>query len=167
MPAARLVAIVVVCACSAFAQQQSSISGRASNNRFEDYGFFASPPAANPSEPWRIIPERTQQEGSGQANSNMPLNDPAKLDAMAERAARLLASIPYDPNSQHLWVKFSPDGEIAGWGVDETCLSIRSYKVARDSKDSDATHPVSESTCLPASRYGVKSAVMNAGHSDQ
>lgn len=35
------------------------------------------------------------------------------------------------------------------------CYTIRSYVVARDSKDSDATHLVGYSTCRPANRYRV------------
>jgi hypothetical protein len=38
------------------------------------------------------------------------------------------------------------------------CFKIRSYVVARDSKDSDAVHLVRYSTCQPASRYQVKTA---------
>lgn len=37
-----------------------------------------------------------------------------------------------------------------------TCLRIRSYVVARDSKDSESTHLVHYSTCQPVSRYRVK-----------
>jgi hypothetical protein len=37
-----------------------------------------------------------------------------------------------------------------------TCLKLRSYVVARDSKNSDSTHLVSYSTCQPTSRYGLK-----------
>jgi hypothetical protein len=43
-----------------------------------------------------------------------------------------------------------------GGGEDTLCFAIRSYVVARDSKNSDATHPVGYSTCRPAKRYGVK-----------
>lgn len=42
--------------------------------------------------------------------------------------------------------------------ADTTCYAIRAYVVARDSKDSDSTHPVRYSTCLPASRYRLKTA---------
>lgn len=43
------------------------------------------------------------------------------------------------------------------------CYAIRSYVVARDSKDSDATHLVGYSTCRPANRYRVwKTAPANA-----
>lgn len=47
----------------------------------------------------------------------------------------------------------SDDIELPG---DEICYNIRSYVVARDSRDSDATHPVKSSTCQLASRYRVK-----------
>ena len=40
---------------------------------------------------------------------------------------------------------------------------IRSYVVARDSKDSDSTHPVSYSTCQPAKRYGLKTTDIQSG----
>ena len=41
-----------------------------------------------------------------------------------------------------------------------TCLKIRSYVVARDSKDSDSTHPVRYSTCQPSTRYRLKTTEM-------
>jgi|SRR5579862_235822 len=40
--------------------------------------------------------------------------------------------------------------------TDVTCYTMRSYVVARDSKDSDSTHPINYSTCQPASKYRVK-----------
>jgi hypothetical protein len=43
-------------------------------------------------------------------------------------------------------------------GTDTTCYTIRSYVVARDSKDSDSTHPAGYSTCRPSDRYHVKTA---------
>lgn len=39
---------------------------------------------------------------------------------------------------------------------DHFCLKMRSYVVARDSKDSDSVHLTDYSTCQPASRYRVK-----------
>jgi hypothetical protein len=50
---------------------------------------------------------------------------------------------------------------------DSTCYSIRSYVVARDSKDSDSTHPVSSSMCHPASRYHVKGAEIHSDSSER
>lgn len=49
----------------------------------------------------------------------------------------------------------SPDGPLA---TDFTCLSIRSYVVKRDSKNSDSVHPAGYSTCVPAKRFGLKTA---------
>ncbi|MGA8269924.1 MAG: hypothetical protein WB919_00065 [Candidatus Sulfotelmatobacter sp.] len=45
---------------------------------------------------------------------------------------------------------------------DTLCYSMRSYKVARDSSDSDSTHPAGYSTCQPAARfrtYSIKQPV--------
>jgi len=115
-------------------------------------------------EPWRIIPEQT--------DCATPFQDAllsAKADAMAEQARRLLASIPPELRSQHPWIRFSPDGKVLAMGVfdDSTCYSIHGYQVARDNPNSDSTHPVAESTCLPASRYAVRSAVMNQATPDR
>jgi len=41
-------------------------------------------------------------------------------------------------------------------GDDPVCYKIRSYVVARDSKDSDSVHPVGYSTCRPSSRYRLR-----------
>jgi hypothetical protein len=58
---------------------------------------------------------------------------------------------PLDLNSDHA-ILISPEG------LDGACFTIRSYVVARDSKDSEATHLVHTSTCQPASRYHFRSA---------
>jgi hypothetical protein len=41
---------------------------------------------------------------------------------------------------------------------DLTCYTIDSYRVKRESRDSDITEPVGHSTCQRASKYSVKSA---------
>jgi hypothetical protein len=43
------------------------------------------------------------------------------------------------------------DGEL-------TCYTIESYRVKRQSRDSDVVEPAGHSTCQQASKYGVKSA---------
>jgi hypothetical protein len=43
--------------------------------------------------------------------------------------------------------------------TDSSCYAIRSYVVARDSKNSDSTHPVAYSTCQPASRYRLRTTL--------
>jgi hypothetical protein len=51
--------------------------------------------------------------------------------------------------------------------ADSTCYSIRSYVVARDSKDSDSTHPAGYSTCQPTDRYRLKSTEIRAVSPDR
>ncbi len=41
---------------------------------------------------------------------------------------------------------------------DGVCYKLRSYKVARDDRDSDSTHPVGYSTCQRASKFQMRSA---------
>lgn len=49
----------------------------------------------------------------------------------------------------------APAGPLAS---DFTCLSIRSYVVKRDSKNSDSVHPTGYTTCVPAKRFRLKTA---------
>jgi len=42
---------------------------------------------------------------------------------------------------------------------DSYCLKIRSYVVARDSKNSDSVHPAGYTTCVPANRFRLKTTV--------
>ena len=48
--------------------------------------------------------------------------------------------------------------EVAQDG-DVTCYTVQSYRVKRQSPDSDVVEPAGYSTCLRASKYGVKKAV--------
>jgi hypothetical protein len=50
-------------------------------------------------------------------------------------------------------IEISLDGESP---ADETCYMIRSYVVARDSKDSDSVHPVRYTICQPGSRFHLR-----------
>jgi hypothetical protein len=43
--------------------------------------------------------------------------------------------------------------------ADATCYAIRSYLVVRDSPDSDTTHRDGSTTCVPAARFRVHTAV--------
>lgn len=42
---------------------------------------------------------------------------------------------------------------------EKTCYTIRAYRVARESADSDSTRPVGYSTCQPTTRFQLKQAV--------
>lgn len=59
------------------------------------------------------------------------------------------------PEMDRKGIVVSPDGPLT---ADTTCYAIRSYVVKRDSKDSDSVHPVGYTTCVPATRYRLKTA---------
>jgi hypothetical protein len=94
-----------------------------------------------PSEPWRIIPNQPGDVGSGQQ-----LLSPMRVDQF-----RFDPKVEAKPDKAVSVLDGQPD-------TDTICYSIRSYVVARDSKDSDSTHPAGYSTCRPASGYHVKNA---------
>ena len=120
-----LLALVVYC-LPAFTQDHSPITGKADG---DVSAHFQLPPAATPSEPWRILP----RPGSDKDKS--------------------LLSITPEMGPEGIIV--TPGGPLA---AEATCYAIRSYVVARDSKDADSVHPVRYSTCMPAGRYRLKSA---------
>ena len=72
--------------------------------------------------------------------------------------------IPKTPGDQPMNALIVPDHDAVltpgGIPTDEFCLAIRSYVVARDSKDSDSVHPAGYTTCVPASRYRLRKTVM-------
>ena len=49
-------------------------------------------------------------------------------------------------------------GRASAEGGDSYCLNIRSYVVARDSKNSDSVHLTGYTTCVPASRFRLRTA---------
>jgi hypothetical protein len=142
--------------------------------------FFAEDwrTAATPSEPWRLIPKqstaanseskpldrlRIDQSGFGQPDGNrIPSSMGAPFsnlhscgqlpDATCQMGRNYFMSLL--PNGQLASIEF-PSNEPE---TDTTCFAIRSYVVARDSKDSDSTHPAGYSTCRPSDRYKVKGA---------
>jgi hypothetical protein len=54
------------------------------------------------------------------------------------------------------WLKVDPDPD----SLARTCFKIRTYKVARDGRNTDSTHPVSYTTCTPAARFQSHSIVL-------
>jgi hypothetical protein len=150
MTLARLLAAaLVVCSLPALAQDQRPLTQEElfRGGRF----FFVRPdPAATPAEPWRVFSDWTADLRSGQNAL-----DPRRLDHIK------LDRIKSDPQVRRF--KFDPRPETLV--VDSngpTCYAIRSYVVARDSKDSDSTHPAGYSTCQPAARYRVKTTEMQS-----
>jgi hypothetical protein len=143
---------LVVCSTLAFAQTKTdslAVSGQAS----------ASQPAAASSEPWKFIPHQP----SDAAASKDPLSrfqvDQYKLLRSNGACIGLCPRAAADAGM----VLSGSGGELDA----NTCLKIRSYVVARDSKDSDSTHPVSYSTCQPSTRYRVRTTEIRSGSVDR
>jgi hypothetical protein len=101
---------------------------------------------ATASEPWKIFPDPPHSVVSRQTRFDQTPTDvdQAKLDRLARQLA-----------------------ERAAQQEGPTCYSIRSYVVARDSKDSDSTHPAGYSTCQPAARYGLKATEIRSATADR
>ncbi|HVN21015.1 MAG TPA: hypothetical protein VMU05_19675 [Dongiaceae bacterium] len=89
---------------------------------------FRMAPAATESEPWRILPRAKSDQDKG------------LIVIGPDGAERTIVSL---------------DGRLA---LEPMCYAIRSYVVARDSKNSDSVHPVGYTTCIPASRYQLRTA---------
>ena len=120
----------------------------------KSYSGDIIPPVANfmstmkePSAAWRIVPNQSSEFDSDSRNRirvDQYRIDQDSLDLLTGRARS-------QPKTRTLVI--GVDGPLDS---DVTCYTIRSYMVARDSKDSDSTHMTGYSTCQPASRYGIK-----------
>jgi len=98
------------------------------------------------------------------------LSDAAKASVPQDPLARLETSqVPRfkkNDRGENSNVFFIPDPGKQGFVMspdsspgDGVCLKIRSYVVARDSKNSDSTHLVGYSTCQPAKKFQLRTAV--------
>lgn len=140
MSHARLLAATLLFSSLVFGQQETrSLTGPIPSRD-------ASASAQVAAEPWKILANSPVTESGKDPMDHIRVDQfridrdghPFKLDAKAAL----------------------PPTEFQGQpGDDTTCYSIRSYVVARDSKYSDAVHPVSYTTCVPASRYRLRTTV--------
>jgi hypothetical protein len=161
MTLARLVAAaLVMCSLSAFGQDRQAEGSQLStspcswgcpvpgNLRGFKFFFFdwSHYNVATTSEPWRIFPD-SHSLVSGQTRLDQIPADQLKLEF---RVRQLL---------QSQLDRLREEGP--------TCYAIRSYVVARDSRDSDSTHPAGYSTCQPAARYGVKTTEIRSTGADR
>ena len=116
------------------------------------WSFAQSAPAST--DPGTTSPSKLlviAPEGSyfWQLAPNQDANDKSSL--ALEKSAKQQLLIVKPPVDKGILV--AEDTPLLGGAV---CLSIRSYVFARDSKDSDSTHLVRSSTCVPAAKYKVK-----------
>lgn len=145
MTSARLLAAALLFySLSSFTQDRQPVSGNGVSALMTN-----GEATATPSEPWRVIPN--PPDFSSNSADHIRLDqyrlDQGNLDLGME------LSRP-QPRTRRLVMPL--DGQL---DADTTCYTIRSYVVARDSKDSDSTHPAGYSTCQPSSRYRVRTTV--------
>ena len=127
---------LLVCSTAALAQTQNKAD--VSNSTAAD---AHKPVEVASAEPWRILP----QPVSEQTDHERIQVDQFKID----RSGRVKLSAPNDAIALNSYDQ-PGDGNM--------CFAIRSYVVARDSKDSDSVHPVSSTTCVRAKHLELRKA---------
>jgi len=152
MTATRLLAAaLVLCSLPAFAQDHP----RAGSPFGKGFYLFCPAPPATPEQPWRIIPSRPADLGLEQS----------PLSQIRTNEYRLVEREP-DPHCYQYSPTMDQHSQTQLY-TDTICYAIRSYVVARDSKDSDSTHPVSYSTCEPAARYQLRTTEVRSRSADR
>jgi hypothetical protein len=141
-----LLASLLLCCLSAFPQDQKIDTAQMPGNDISS--FVANRDAAvTPSEPWKIIPDRPSA-GSLDSADHIRVDqfrvDQGQADPRTGKSK---------PEAKTRTLVMGPDGRLDD---DATCYTMRSYVVARDSKDSDSTHLTGYSTCQRASKYRLK-----------
>jgi hypothetical protein len=150
-----LTATLVACSALAIAQQKNeapAIPAQATD--------ASKPPTAASSEPWKFIPNQLADASSGKDPLDRLQIDKYKVFRSKTNTRTLLLG----PEADAGMVLSGLGGDLDGV---TTCLKIRSYVVARDSKDSDSTHLVSYSTCQPSTRYRVRTTEIRSGSVDR
>ena len=144
MTSARLLAaLALLCSSFVFAQQDPAAHGSSA-------APTASEKARVNSEPWSISP-------SIEAKANVPQDPLARLETSQPPRYK------NDPGGDTKTFFFPSPGN--GFVIspealaDNLCFAIRSYVMARDSKDSDSTHLVGYTTCVPSRKYQVRTVV--------
>jgi hypothetical protein len=143
MTLTRLLVLLFVCCLPAFAQDQQLL---ATQNPDNVAAFAANHDSPTPSEPWRIMPDRTSNSGSDSM-------DRMRVDQYVLDQSKSDFRGGWSNEAKRPTLGMGLNGPL---DTDATCFTMRSYVVARDSKDSDSTHPTGYSTCQPASKYRVK-----------
>jgi len=145
-----LCASLVVCSALAFAQTKTD--SLAVSDHIAATNKLATVAS---SEPWRIIPNQPVRAISGSDALDRLQVDKYKVSRSKSDTRTLLLG----PEADAGMILSGLDGQL---DADIDCLKIRSYVVARDSKDSDSTHLVRYSTCQPASRYRLKTTELRS-----
>jgi hypothetical protein len=136
-------AALLVCSVPAVTQDQQLI---ASQNPDNVATVAADNNSATPSDPWRILPDRS-------SNFTSDSMDRMRIDQYVHGLGKGDLRSGRSNEAKRRTLVMGLGGPL---DADATCFTMRSYVVARDSKDSDSTHPTGYSTCQPASKYRVR-----------
>ena len=137
-----VLAALLVCTVPAVTQDQQLIASQNPDN----VAVAANHDSATPSDPWRIMPDRSSNfttDSMDRMRIDQYVHDQIKGDFRTDRSNE----------AKRRTLVMGLGGPL---DTDATCFTMRSYVVARDSKDSDSTHPTGYSTCQPASKYRVR-----------
>jgi hypothetical protein len=135
-----LLPIALICSSLAFAQANQESISRSDH---------AATPTDSQSatvvpEPWKILSDNA-------TDANVPQDPEARLEASADGKLNLHSELFLPPHNVLRGFVIPPFAT-----ADNTCFAIRSYVVARDSKNSDSTHPVGYTSCVPAAKYRIR-----------
>ena len=117
-------------------------------------------------------PNPSQLPASSNLDSNSEIG-PLRIDLHGPKSAMVFENPwllfqkpePLRFGQDRVQIKMLDVPEVGNFAIppyplaDHYCLKMRSYLMARDSKNSDSTHLAGYSTCLPASRYRLRTAV--------
>jgi hypothetical protein len=144
MTLTRLVlATLLACSLPAFAQDQQLLAAQNPDNVA---ALAASSDSPTPSEPGRFMPNRS-------SNFSSDPMDRMRIDQYMLDQGNGDFRTGRSNEAKRRTLVMGLNGPL---DTDATCFTMRSYVVARDSKDSDSTHPTGYSTCQPASKYRVR-----------
>jgi hypothetical protein len=163
MTPTRLIAAALLLGSVSASAQSGEWSSAAPGNLSGSHPLFfwaSSGTAATPLEPWRVVPSQPTDPKPDASPHDRVLTFDYKAFHYKDRGR---AHILW-PNADAGIFNSTAKQQLT---ADTTCYSIRSYVVARDSKDSDSTHPTGYSTCQPSDRYQVKSAEIRVESPDR
>jgi hypothetical protein len=88
----------------------------------------------------------------------LPIPSNQRDNAAEQSKEKAQAGIPLNPPGSRVFV-FDPATGRTRYFEDLACYTIRSYRVVRDSPDSDSTHGDGYTTCVPSARIRYYTAV--------
>lgn len=147
-PARLLVPVLLLCPAFLFAQENLQKTSPMNDPPASRSGNSISAPRIDP---LGTTPAPVPQDPLARLESSLPPRFNPRYSATPSDGDRALLP-EWGPDSV-----ISP-GQLAGG----TCYAIRSYVVARDSKDSDSVHPAGYSTCVASNKVQLKSATGSA-----